>query len=218
MPNTVHRLSQPHAPPSAFVRASPLPQAPAHPTVTTSVGADVLGSTDGGLLIGPAVGVLVVGTALVSPLGTPVGTTDGVPLLGATVEPSSKHIGVPVPSCGAQWSPAQHDTSRQLSPAVFRHPVISDGELVGRGVDGAPVGFPVGRLVAGAKEGLSVGTLVGLLVGLIVVGREGTKVGATVGIPVPGAFVGNAVGDGIEGLAVGTSVDGGRVPPSHTQP
>ena len=108
---------------------------------------------------------------------------------------------------------------RQLSPAVFRHPVMSDGELEGRGVDGAPVGIPVGRLVAGAKDGLSLRTPDGLLVGVIVVGRKvGANVGAPVGILVPGAFVGNAVGDGTEGLAVGTSVDGGRVPPSHTQP
>jgi hypothetical protein len=173
----------------------------------------VLGSTDGGLLIGPAVGVLVVGTALVSPLGTPVGTTDGVPLLGATVEPSSKHIGVPVPSCGAQWSPAQHDSSRQLSPAVFRHPVISDGELVGRDDDGPSEGTAEGIAVGAMVEGNPVGSAVGKPV-------DGATVGAAEGVLVAGAVVGELVAGADVGMRVGTALGFavGALSPLHAQP
>ena len=208
--NTVHRLSQPHAAPSAFVLAPP--QFPAHPKVTTSVGADVLGPTDGGLLIGPAVGVLVVGTSLVSPLGTPVGNTDGVPLLGATVEPSSKQIGVPVRSCGAQWSPAQHGTMRQLSPAVFRHPVMSDGELVGRDDDGASEGTAEGITVGAMVEGDPVGPAVGILV-------DGATVGAAEGVLVAGAVVGVLVAGADVGVEVGTALGFavGVLSPLHSQ-
>jgi len=223
--NTVHRLSQPQAPPSAFSRVWPLSQAPAHPTVTAAVGADVVGTTEGALLLGPAVGALVVGAtvgvllvgtdvravySVGTSLGNLVGGTEGAELLGATVESSSKQTGVPVPSCGAQWRPVQHCTFKQLSPAVFRHPVMPDGEELGSGVAGDAVGTVEGILVGAIVEGGLVGCAVGTLL-------AGAAVGVGDGALVLGAVVGMAVGIAL-GMAVGAGVDGGWVSPLHCQP